>query len=90
LKNRRYNTFRLIRQPTLTGGQAKFLYPIVEKIGGEPGHSRWLTFTEVVNRAEAAGYKQELHPEKGNVEVPDSVYYWLNRWTKQGDMERKG
>jgi hypothetical protein len=65
------------------------MYELIVKLGGESGKARWLTFTEVVNGAEAAGFKQLLDPSKGNVEVPDSVYYWLNnQWSLKGFMMR--
>jgi hypothetical protein len=87
--DRKYNCFRLIKPPQkLSKGEAEFMYELISKLGGEPGKARWLTFTEVVNAAEAAAYKQLLHPSKGNVEVPDSVYYWLNKWTREGTMVR--
>ena len=88
--DRRYNRFRLIKPPDdLSRRQAEFMYKLIVKLGGEPGKARWLTFTEVANAAEAAGYKQLLDPSKGNVEVPDSVYYWLNnQWSLKGFMMR--
>jgi hypothetical protein len=87
--DRRYNRFRLIKPPDdLSRPQAEFMYRLIVKLGGEPGKARWLTFTEVANAAEAAGYKQLLDPSKG-VEVPDSVYYWLNnQWSLKGFMMR--
>jgi hypothetical protein len=87
--DRRYNRFRLIKLPDdLSRPQAEFMYKLIVKLGGEPGKARWLTFTEVANAAEAAGYKQLLDPSKG-VEVPDSVYYWLNnQWSLKGFMMR--
>jgi hypothetical protein len=87
--DRRYNRFRLIKRPDdLSGPQAGFMYKLIVKLGGEPEKARWLTFTEVVNAAEAADYKQHLDPDKGSVEVPDSVYYWLNKWSRNGFMMR--
>lgn len=87
--DRRYNRFGLIKPPDdLSRPQAEFMYKLIVKLGGEPGKARWLTFTEVANAAEAAGYKQLLDPSKG-VEVPDSVYYWLNnQWSLKGFMMR--
>jgi hypothetical protein len=89
--NRRFNRFRLIRKPEdLHRPQADFLYKLVVQLGGDPEQTQsgWLTFTEVANRAEEAGYKKLLDPKKG-VEVPDSVYYWLNnQWSLQGFMQR--
>jgi len=87
--DRRYNRFRLIKRPDdLSRPQAEFMYKLIVKLGGEPGMARWLTFTEVANAAEAAGYKQLLDPKR-SVEVPDSVYYWLNnQWSLKGFMMR--
>jgi len=63
--DRRYNRFRLIKRPDdLSGPQAEFMYKLIVKLGGEPEKARWLTFTEVVNAAEAADYKQHLDPAK--------------------------
>jgi hypothetical protein len=64
------------------------MYKLIVKLGGEREKARWLTFTEVVNAADAADYKQHLDPAKGSVEVPDSVYYWLNKWSRNGFMMR--
>lgn len=88
--DRKYNLFRLIKEPDdLRRPQARFMYELIVKLGGVPGKARWLTFTEVVNAAEAAGYKDYLDRNKGNVEVPDSVYYWLNnQWSLNGFMMR--
>jgi hypothetical protein len=88
--DRKYNRFRLVRRPNdLSRPQARFMYDLAVKLGGEPGSARWLTFTEVVNAAESAGYKELLDPSRGKVEVPDSVYYWLNnQWSLTGAMIR--
>ena len=87
--DRRYSCFRLIKPPDdLSGRQAIFMYELIVKLGREPGKARWLTLSEVANAADAAGYKQLLDPGKGNVEVPDSVYYWLNKWSRKGFIMR--
>ena len=87
--DRKYNRFRLLRKPKdLSRPQARFMYDLIVQLGGEPGKSRWLTFTEVVNAAEDAGYKELLDPNH-SVEVPDSVYYWLNdQWSPKNFMVR--
>jgi hypothetical protein len=90
--DRKFNQFRLIKQPKkLSEGQAEFLYKLIIELGGDPEKSKtdWLPFTGVVNKAEAAGYEEKLDPERGDVDVPSSVYHWLNKWSREGYMLRE-
>ena len=88
--DRRFTSFRLIEKPkNLSRGEGTFIYMLIVKLGGEPGKANWLTFTGVVNAAEAADYGTLLHRDRGNVTVPDSAYYWLNKWSREGYMARE-
>lgn len=86
-KERKYNKFRLIRKPERLSPEAGFIYKKVTELGGEPGRTHWLTFTEVFHRVDGPEYKELLDP-RHNVEVEDSVQHWLYLWSRGGDMER--
>jgi len=86
-KDRKYNKFRLIKEPTHLSPQAVFIYKKVIELSGGPGKTRWLTFTEVVHAVDGDEYKKLLDPNH-RVEVPDSVQHWLNLWSRNGYMER--